>query len=177
MNTQAMTLAGPDTEAVYMVLFESALGKLHTVYRPVPEGQEPEDFAADLANAYKQHVGQLKHIFHRGALLKKPVASIAKLCKITNARPSITGEGHFLIQEEVYDPTLTAAMRDLGVLRNVDRDSFFAEYKDVMAEAGGPAPGAAIFIHLVDDPAAAKIFSIVGSVVSITVGLVGAFVM
>ncbi|OWT42817.1 hypothetical protein VFPPC_17990 [Pochonia chlamydosporia 170] len=138
----------PNTKATYVALFESATGNLHTSYRSIPEGQDPEDFATDLINAYKQHTRRYKRIFYRGVLLKKPVVSVAKLSKasshsssssITNACPSITGEDHFFVQEEVYDPSLTAAMHNTAILRNVDHDSFFEEYKDVMVVAGGPA--------------------------------------
>ncbi|KAF5011825.1 hypothetical protein FDECE_2115 [Fusarium decemcellulare] len=171
MNMDTQT----NTEVIYISLFESATEKLHSSYRSVPESRDLEDLAVDLVNAYKRHTGRFKRIFYRGVLLKKPVVSIAKLSRITNARRGVTGEDHFFIQEEVYDPTLTAAMRDTTVLRNVDRDSFYREYKDVMVEVGGPAPRAAILIHLVNDPTAAKVVSILGSVISITVGCVGAF--
>ncbi|KAM0548060.1 hypothetical protein ACHAPJ_010118 [Fusarium lateritium] len=165
----------PHTQTIYICLFESATEKLHSSYRSYPENWDPEDLAIDLAHAYKRHAGRFKRIFYRGILLRKPVVSIAKLSRVVNARRSTASEDHFFVQEEVYDPTLTAAIRDPTVLRNFDRDSFYREYRDVMVEAGGPAPHAAILIHLVHDPTAARVFSIVGSVISITGGLVGAF--
>jgi hypothetical protein len=90
---------------------------------------------------------------------------------------SFGGEERFFIQSKVYDPTLTSAIRNPAILRNIDRDSFFRDYKDVIVEADGPGPQAAILIHLVTDPTASKAFGIVGSVVSVTLGLVGAFVL
>ncbi|KAF4449501.1 hypothetical protein F53441_7236 [Fusarium austroafricanum] len=162
------------TKVVYISLFESATEKLHGSYRSVPENQDPEVLVTGLVNAYKRHTGRFKRIFYQAILLKKPVVSIAKLSRVT-ARRSVTGQDHFIVQEEVYDPTLTAAMRDPTVLRNVDRDNFYREYKDVLVEVGGPTPQAAILIHLVNDLNAAKVLGIVGSAISITVSLVGAF--
>ncbi|KAF4964053.1 hypothetical protein FSARC_8002 [Fusarium sarcochroum] len=161
-------------KAIYMCLFESATEKLYISYHSYFEGQDPEDLAVDLVTTYKRHTGRFKRTLYRGILLKKPVVSIAKLSRVTNARHSTAGEDHFFVQEKVYDPTLTAAIRDPTILRNVDRDSFYREYKDVMVKADAPAPHAAILIHYVNDPTAAKVFSIVGTVISITAGLVGA---
>ncbi|KAI8720020.1 hypothetical protein NCS52_00446300 [Fusarium sp. LHS14.1] len=196
MCTQHANPLTPHSEVHYIFLFESATGMLYASYRSVPEGQTPEDFAADIANAYKQHTNHLKHIFYRGILFKKPFVSIAKLSE--EGRPSSTplvpdiaphgplrqipnlgagalAEGHLFVQDHVHDATLTAAMKNATVLRNIDRDTFYEKYDEVIVKAGDPTPRAAILIHLEDDRAASGVFRVISSVVSITIGLVGFF--
>jgi hypothetical protein len=63
-------------------------------------------------------------------------------------------------------------------LRSFGRGAFCQNYKDIFAEAEQPAslPQAALLIHLVDDPTASKVVGIAGSVFSVTLALLGAFV-
>ncbi|EEU37937.1 uncharacterized protein NECHADRAFT_54681 [Fusarium vanettenii 77-13-4] len=191
MSTQHVNPATPHPQVNYIFLFESATGMLYSSYRSVPEGQDPEDFAADLVNAYKQHTNHLKHIFYRGVLFKKPLVSIAKLSEAgrpfpTPLVPDVAphgplrqipnlGAGHLFVQDHVYDATLTAAMKNATVLRNIDRDTFYEMYDEVVVKAGDSTPRAAILMHLEDDRAASGVFRIASSIVSITMGLVGFF--
>ncbi|KAL2694898.1 hypothetical protein Neosp_001487 [[Neocosmospora] mangrovei] len=196
MSTPHVSPSVPRPEINYIYLFESATGMLHASYRSVPEGQPPEDFAADIVDAYKQHTNHLKRIFYRGVLFKKPLVSIAKLTEvdrpslaplvpdvaphgplrqIPNLSASALAEGYLFVQDHVKDPTLTAAMNDATVLRNIDRDSFYAKYDEVFVKAGDLTPRAAILIHLEDNRAASGVFRVVSSAISITLGLVGLF--
>lgn len=81
-----------------------------------------------------------------------------------------------LIQKKVDDPTLTSAIRDPTVLRNVDRDAFCHEYKAIFPQEGEPASQTALLVHQVNNPTASKVVGIAGSVFSVTLALLGAFV-
>ncbi|CAJ0548660.1 Ff.00g022730.m01.CDS01 [Fusarium sp. VM40] len=159
-----------------VALFESPSGNLFTSHQPFSSNDSPEKLVIDILKTHKEHVGRWKRVFYRGILLKKPVVSIAKISRAT-LQTSSRGQEQFWIQSKVYDATLTSAIRNPAVLRNVDLATFCHEYKDVVVDAGGSTPQAAILIHLVNDPTASKVVGAMGSVISITLGLVGAFVL
>ncbi|KAK7418207.1 hypothetical protein QQZ08_011360 [Neonectria magnoliae] len=71
------------------------------------------------------------------------------------------------IEDATIRCTGAVSVNNTTILHNLDRDSFCAEYKEVMVEAGGPALRSTILIHLENDPAAAKVFKIVSSVPSL----------
>ncbi|KAM0350595.1 hypothetical protein ACHAPU_003080 [Fusarium lateritium] len=163
------------TNLVCTILFEFPAKKLDHSHRYLVANDDPEELAIHIRKFCKEHVSRSKRVFHRGILLKKPVVSIAKLSKVTTLQN--TDQKQLFVQSKVHDPTLTSALRNPAILRNVDSDIFFHVYKDVITEVDGPAPEAVILIHLVNDPTASKVLGIAGSVVSVTLGLVGAFVI
>ncbi|RBR26172.1 uncharacterized protein FIESC28_01063 [Fusarium coffeatum] len=160
----------------FIVLFESPTRKVHVSYHTFAEIDNPEKLIVDVSNAYKQHISRFKRVLYRGVLLKKPTVSIVKLSSVTNL-PSVSGGvQQLLIQNKVDDPTLTSAIRDPTVLCNVDRDAFCQEYKAIFAEDGEPVAQTALLIHQVNDPTASKVVGMAGSVFSVTLALLGAFV-
>ncbi|KAF4998907.1 hypothetical protein FGRMN_2838 [Fusarium graminum] len=160
---------------VCTVLSEFPIKKPNHSYHYLAANDNPEKLATDIRKAYKEHVGRFNRVFHRSILLKKPVVSIAKLSKVTTLQN--TDQKQVFVQSKVYDSTLTSALQDPAILRNVDIETFLHEYKDVLGEIDGTTPQAAILIHLVNDPTASKIIGIAGSAVSVTLGLVGAFML
>ena len=63
----------------YIVFFESPNRKVSFSYHTFVRDEDPEQLAADLCNAYKQHANRFKRVLYRGVLLKKPTVSIVKL--------------------------------------------------------------------------------------------------
>ncbi|KAJ4024647.1 hypothetical protein NW752_003210 [Fusarium irregulare] len=97
----------------------------------------------------------------------------------SGADPSlVTGNRHhLLIQNKVHDATLCSAIQDPSILRNVGREAFYGQYKNIFARPGESVPQCAILVHQVNDPTASKVIGIAGSAFSITLGLVSAFVL
>ncbi|KAI1056654.1 hypothetical protein LB507_001480 [Fusarium sp. FIESC RH6] len=179
----------------YIALFESSTRNVHVSYRTLAENEDPEKLAADLSNAYKQHVKPFKRFIYRGVLMKKPKVSIVKLSgviqyfilnstipssnflsQVANLPPASGSVHQLLIQKRVDDPTMTSAIRDPTVLRNVDREAFCQEYKAIFVEDGELVAQSALLIHHVNDPTASKVIGIAGSIFSVTLALLGAFV-
>ncbi|RFN47632.1 hypothetical protein FIE12Z_8089 [Fusarium flagelliforme] len=164
-------------ELTYTVLFESTTGALHATHLTFADDDSPEKLAIEIAGAYKQHVNRLKRVLYRGVLLKKPVVSIVTLSDVTDVSLIYHTEQQFFLQNKVHDPTLSSAIRKPAVLRCVNRDAFCRQYKNVFLEADDAVPQSAILIHQINDPTASKIVGIAGSIFSITLGLVSAFVL
>ncbi|KAM5381733.1 hypothetical protein ACJZ2D_002953 [Fusarium nematophilum] len=147
-----MLSADPDSQASCLLLFKSYTGNIEAVDLPVSADQTPYGFMMATADVFTT--------------------------KVTKSSFEATTEhqsSDFVITGYTHDAILTSAIREPAVLGDVGPDGFFALYRDIIAE-GRDFNGTrmAILIHLEDEPVAVKAFRVLGSVVSVALGLTAA---
>ncbi|KAM5354410.1 hypothetical protein ACJ41O_001059 [Fusarium nematophilum] len=175
-----MLSADPDSQASCLLLFKSYTGNIEAVDLPVSADQTPYGFMMATADVFTTKVSKAMRIFYRCILLKRVVVSTVTLSRASSpSRRPIYGEYYlssdFVITGYTHDAILTSAIREPAVLGDVGPDGFFALYRDIIAE-GRDFNGTrmAILIHLEDEPVAVKAFRVLGSVVSVALGLTAA---
>ncbi|KAI1458509.1 hypothetical protein F4805DRAFT_424777 [Annulohypoxylon moriforme] len=154
-----------------LLLIQSSTGVLKAFYLPISNIETPKAFLMTLGQTYKAHVSSYKRLFYRCIMFQKATVSIAQIMNFSATAPvSVTSYAR--------DTILTNALHKPSILRDTKRADFWTRYESLFVNTEqNEHPKAAILIHLEDDPVAARVFSILGSAVSLTAAVVGQFTL